>query len=506
MKRNRNFLKEVVFLLKLTTFMIIAICQLTFLSEVQASGKIVIRKTPGLDVKVQPQKPLGFDSQWAFPNAQQQTFPMRFSVAPIRPNASKETPENPVEIEDDKNPSKSGGVDISRFHYAGLVRLSEDAILINVKKGRDNRYRVMLPKPGPFTENPYPQEVFTNGQARRIVVWNGKDDETGEQMIICNDELRSATGQIEAVLSIMPLPGEPLQIKRAADSFDVLQAELIKKLDFKNKIVNHKHVPWNGRITPYCSQSFEIHNLDEFVAIANAMIFNLYGDSAQLQIRPKQLGAVKNLLDKGYTWFAFDVSMLRDWGTITEPIAYRTKSRNVCIPLLDGKIGGASNHTVMRAIIITPSETTLSLVKNEGLADDAVEFLGKKSVEFTVQELEKLSPEVAEFCKKHKINKALVRQVSIENNVDGYPCDFKMITYPDVPAKESKDDLVQDKPDPDPNAAANPTEQPTAETPDVKGNNGAAEKKDGVNMNNPSKNNQDNKNAPSNSQNPGKKW
>ena len=427
MKRNKNSF-PIAALSKLAILVCVAIIQLTISSEIQASGKIVIRKTPSIDFSVQAPNEPGFDSQWSFPNEQKQPVRIRFASPQVRQGVNKAVPKNPVEVTspNDKAP-----------HYVGSVEISKDVFLINTEKTAGNKVSVMLPELKEYFSRSFPREVFLNGEARRIVVWNGKEDEDGEQLLICNDELRSATGQTEAVLSIMPLPGKPLQIKRASDSFLALHNNLVRKIETKK---DDKYYPqyyvWNGRISPYCAQSFEIHSVSEFIAKANAMIFSLYGDSAQLQIRPNQYAAIELLLANKYTWFSFEISMLHDNATFTEPIAYLTKSKSVCVPLHAGKIGGADEDTVTKVIVITPKRA-IKLI--DGLSKDDLIYFGNQSVEYSVNDLLQLSPEVAEFCKKHNMEKVFIRQFNIENRITQYPGDFRMIQKNEPEPNESSE-------------------------------------------------------------------
>ncbi len=399
---------------KLAFLIAITIFPLTIQSEVNASGKIVIRKTPGAGVKVQTPDSPGFDAKWTFPTELKKPVRVNISSSQIRQSANKDVPENPVEVETPANNDP---------HFTGYYQLSDDALLINVSPKTKSEGRVMLPIPANYDLNYYPTEVFLNGEARRIVVWNGKDDDSGEQLLICSDDLRSATGQSEAVLSVMPLPGKPIEIYRAKDCFDALHDSLTQKINFPKDPYNPDPVVWNGRITPYCLQSFEFKNVDEFFAAANAMVYTLYGDSAQMQVRKKQFQAIQYLFEKKYSWYAFDVSLLRNWGTVTEPIAYRTKAKSICVPLLDGRIGGADEGTVMKVIAITPDKAEIF----DGLTyDKDVLHVGKKTAIFTIAELNELCPDVAEFCKQHKMEKVLVREFIAQNRIAQYPGDFKM--------------------------------------------------------------------------------
>ena len=207
-------------------------------SEAQATGRILIRKAPGAESKNQVRKGAGFNSQWVNPEERKAPVQMAFTVTPIR--AGNVVPENPKEVR--TNQSKVP-------HYVGEISLKNNEVLINVKKV-GNQYQVMLPEPAGFCSKipsprdilkggasrqdedsslqiiHTPEEVFLNGQANRIVVWNGKQDNSGEQLLICSDRSRSTTGQKEAVLSIMPLPGEPIEIRRVSDNFNALQTKL----------------------------------------------------------------------------------------------------------------------------------------------------------------------------------------------------------------------------------------------------------------------------------------
>lgn len=502
MEQNRIVHKSLTLRLKDAILLCIVIIVLTTSSEVQASGRVFIRKAPGVDVKIQVPSTPGFNSNWVNPEnvKSQNPVPMKFKAYPIRPGSNQVVPENPKQERSDNDSEPS---------YTG-VELKKGIFLINVK-GNPDKNQIMLPEPAGFcsalpslkTDEPQPQfeikpeEVFLNGEARRILVWNGKEDESSEQLLICNDRLCSVNGQIEAVLNIMPLPGKPLQIKRVSDSFDILEEELIKKTGHQRKGINNKLYIWNGRIASYCAQSIEAHNLDEFLRNAENMVSCLYGDSARLQWQPAHLSAVKLLLDKGYTWFSLDISMLIDIPAITEPIAYRSKTASsAVIPLHDGKIGGANEHTVTKAIVISPGK--LAPKNKEIWTDDNVMILGNKSFEFTINELQNACPEAATFCREHKMDKVLVRLFILNNKITEYPDDLVIVNHKQAnssqPAAETPaTPCAQNAPATNP-AEKNGAHQAGNATQPAKNNNA-----------NPAEKPQDRRPVPSNiKQNPGK--
>ncbi len=418
MKRENVHSRFVSSLLTSLPFFTVVISLLIFSSQAQASGKIVIRQFTNQDPNLQIPDLPGFDSQWPFAD-EQKKLPkqMKFFKPDYSQHKNGAVPENPVEVSTDTKKTP---------HYKGSVTLKDGGVLINVKTLADKKNQVMLPQPADYYSNFYPVEIFFNGEARRIVVWNGKEDETGEQLLICTDDFRSATGQSEAVLSVIPLPGKPLQIFRAPDCFECLQNAILCKNNV-NPDDLQKFPTWNGRIAPYSVQAFEINNLCDFLKKSDLMAYSAYGSSVRLQIRPKQLAAVQRLLDeKKYTFFAFDISWLRDRGTITEPVAYITQSSSVRIPLLENAIGGANEHTTTNAIIITPAQVT----PKDGLNKDDMTIIGK-TVVFTVEELENISPEIAAFCKKHNMENVLVRQLVADGKLTEYPNDINLINVPE---------------------------------------------------------------------------
>ena len=410
----------------------IAIFILIASSEAQASGRILIRKAPGADAKIQAPNGPGFNSDWTEPDGKNQPVQMKFTVQPVRP--CPVTPENPQEVrtKQDKNP-----------HYEGSVALKHGEVLINVKVA-GNKKQVMLPQPAGFcsripSEDIFikkasddvrskrkPEEISYNGIVRRIVVWNGKTDQSGQQLMICSDTARSATGQKEAVLCITPLPGEPIKINRVSDDFETIEKELVRRINRPGNVANPTFPEWNGRITSYCTQAIKAENLEEFLCQAENMVSNLYGDTAQLQWQPMQLSQINLLMKVGYKWFAFDVSLMREWSTITEPIAYRTKSDCVKLPIFSDKIGVINGqYAVTNTIIITPQKVKLDESMTDLTAKDVV-VLGNRIVEFTVEELERLSPDAAAFCKENKIDKVFVQQVFVESDKNEYSGDIVM--------------------------------------------------------------------------------
>lgn len=436
MKRNRINLKTIIVLSSYAVLFCIVFFQFT-VSEVMAGGKVLIRKTPGSNIEeINASKDLGFNSDWFHP--EEQKAPVKMDLNVFKYRHGKVAPENPKEIRT---------AQANQPHFEGEVALKNNLILINVKRGPRN-YQVMLPEPADFCSNVpgddnqddvagisddfKPEDVFLIGESHRILVWNGKEDASSEQLLICSERVRSVTSQMEAVINIVPLPGQSVQIKRASASFDDFLNDIFDRIEKNPKRLNPKRYVWNGRIASYGGQTFEAKCLDEFLRKAENIVFNLYGDFARIQWQPKQLSAIKQLL-KEYSWFAIDVTLLREWATVTEPIAYQTKSNaSAVIPLCDLRIGCSNTKTITKAIVITPDKLEL---KGEW-TDKNVMIVGNCSFCFSVEELQKLCPEAAEFCKKHKMDKVLVRAMHIENKFDENSGDLVMVNAPRESAPE----------------------------------------------------------------------
>ena len=278
---------------------------------------------------------------------------------------------------------------------------------------------VELPEPQPGIEH---QSVFLRGNYRALLAWNGKTDEQGEEILIVEALERSTSRRREAVLSIIPLPGKPIAIERTRSGFDSFR-ELLKKKYHESGIVSGSVVPDfepnYSRIAGYTIFVLKINDLYSLASDINDYLFQVYHHDAYIMISPEEFEVLQAYWDRGFRYFAFDLSTLLDQPMVKAPVVFHFSSSQAWFPLQIGAIGGTGD-TLVDLIVLTPDTISLS----GAIKDNDVVLVGNTTVKLDTSEFETIQPVIADFFKKNGNESVLVRNFLIEGKIANFSGDF----------------------------------------------------------------------------------
>ena len=269
---------------------------------------------------------------------------------------------------------------------------------------------------------------FSEPFQQAVIAWNGKSDASGEEMLILttNEKFLETGG---AMISILPLPGIPKSITRAnASVFSDAKALLTKKWD-SNLVVGGLGVFMETKIGSHNIFVWKMDNIDHFAKDVKAYVENKYDGKATALITPQILEVVKGYHDRGFRYFAFDITMVdgNDFKT-KEAIAYKFQSTNLYFPLVISKIGGKGS-TLVDIVALTPDtlafpDNGLTLMTPEN-REGQVMLNGKGTVLFEKSEVKVLDDNLAGFTQAWPQIRA--RNFLIRGPIDGFNKDFIMV-------------------------------------------------------------------------------
>lgn len=270
---------------------------------------------------------------------------------------------------------------------------------------------------------------FEEPEQQAIVAWNGKTDNTGEEVLILTTN-EKAVGGAGAALSILPLPGEPISISRSkATIFADAKAYLVQKwaaglgtgglgVFMTAKIGSHNIFVW------------KMDDISRFEEEVKAYVETTYKGKATALITPQILGVVKDYHQRGFRYFAFDITMLSKDLSTKEAIAYHFKSKAAYFPLVISQIGGVGD-TFIDLIVMTPGKITstsyeVATAENGFKANNPkgieATLNGKGSVPFNNAELRSLDEKLSTLFKGG--SDVQVRNIQISGVINGFGKDF----------------------------------------------------------------------------------
>ena len=275
-----------------------------------------------------------------------------------------------------------------------------------------------------------------------VIAWNGKTDADGEEILILNTLDQSDI--TSPVLTILPLPGQPLSISHVAINdpapFINSKALLIKKWDASFGS-GHHNFPSSERAI-HSAWVWKIEDIPSFEQSLHHYLVSCYNGKAAPFITKEALDVVRNYFDRGFRYFAFDLSLVHeDRFTSKEAIVYHFRSKSVYFPLVISKIGG-TGKTRVDMVILTPGNLTRSPFYQIGTKDNdfqgPAQLLGNGTVDLSKEEFSALDKSIAEFFKSYNTIKA--RNIQISGQINSFDNDFLMDNRLPAPPSEQPAD------------------------------------------------------------------
>jgi hypothetical protein len=282
-----------------------------------------------------------------------------------------------------------------------VMREDEDAI---IPGGEDNSVD------GKFS-------LFEEPVQSALVAWNGK-----EQMLFLTVNQKSLVGT-RAMISIMPLPGEPIKIERSERKIITNARNLVEK-----KIIKHPNYKRDSGTNPVVYKTeigvhkifvWKIDDINTLENDLNYFIVQTYGKNYSLLMSKKDFEVLKKYHGNGFKYFAFDLTEINGKAEKTkETILYHYKSYFAFYPIAISQ-GGSSGISNIELTVISPSGfnkvgTSLGGM-NEKTLREAME--GGVEVDLSLADLRSISPEIANLFKRNGRAKARIFQ--FKGNLDG---------------------------------------------------------------------------------------
>lgn len=307
--------------------------------------------------------------------------------------------------------------------------------MMNVNINADNGTG-SVPPPPPIESGgavAYGDKAFMEGQQQAVVAWNGKADASGEEILILTTNEVSNTGQPMAMLSVLPLPGRPISIDRAsAQTFVKSKILLDKKIAAANPNAGQGigyGVIMTQKIGSHNIFVWEMEDIGTFKDEVSAYVAQKYNNGATALITDKTLQIVKGYHDRGFRYFAFDLTLVDKTASTKEAIAYRFHSTFAYYPLAISGIGG-TGHGIIDLVVMTPGAINLRGAFEQGREEASIIVKGRTgsfsgTVDFSMDEVREIEPKLAEVFRSGGQHSVRVRNFLIEaEDIGQFKSDF----------------------------------------------------------------------------------
>lgn len=264
--------------------------------------------------------------------------------------------------------------------------------------------------------------TFKESSQRAIIAWNGYEDDRGEETLILTTNEKSRVGEDIPMLSVMPLPGEPIDIQVVDPNIFLKTRKLLYSKLPPSEAATYSYYEYQRVISPHNIFVLKLDNLDSFKKEVTAYVAAKYNYQAAALIDQNTEKIIKAYFDRGFRYFAFDLTEVRENSSDKAAIIYRFKSKFVYFPLQISGVGGTDSRTYVDLIIMTPGMIQNTGVVKIGKDRNDAAVIGNQSVPFTMKEVAGLNPELAKVFKSQ--NNVCVRGVFFDGKLNGYDGDF----------------------------------------------------------------------------------
>ncbi|MBQ9874258.1 MAG: hypothetical protein IJM30_07325 [Thermoguttaceae bacterium] len=255
-----------------------------------------------------------------------------------------------------------------------------------------------------------------------IVVWNGREDEGGRELILFQTKEKPlaspAEGASDASLGILPLSGKPIRVARAGDDFVNLKNAFSRKYANKHKqdLIAPGEVYDYPERAPYCAFVVESENASALVASASQSISELF-PGAKLAFGKTDEAILQSYFDAGIRHFlldVFDYEKKDDYSYIKTPLSVVFESPKLFVPFGIEKIGAVagSDPVVVDMLVLTPGRVKIPEGAEPPTSFDVFPNLKvDPPMALSLEELKKQAPEVAKFCEENGLTTLVVRNM-----------------------------------------------------------------------------------------------
>ncbi|MBQ9874552.1 MAG: hypothetical protein IJM30_08810 [Thermoguttaceae bacterium] len=267
-------------------------------------------------------------------------------------------------------------------------------------------------------------DAFNEPDQQGVLAWNGKTDASGEEILILSTNEQTTGGQSAAMISIFPLPGEPIAIERAnAQSFVAAKALLQEKLPSSaSGEEGSMGVVYDTKIGSHNIFVWEIESTDDFQGKVQSYVAAKYDGQAAAAITPNTIKVIEKYIGEGFRYFAFDLTQVGEEMATKEAIMYRFKSTYAYFPLRISQVGGVG-ETKVDLVVLTPCEK-LAFTERSSIQKDTTGLSMFGPVKFEKDDLVKIDPAIADLLKDGALARSTVFR---SEKIDSFENDFEAI-------------------------------------------------------------------------------
>ncbi len=198
---------------------------------------------------------------------------------------------------------------------------------------------------------------FREPLQQALIAWNGE-----EELLVLQTMQKSLLPKDGAVLSVVPLPGRPLDIARGdPKAFGRAWNELERRMTNDglirqetgargvDEILARRDIGTHSLVAVRVDSASDLYgNLDGYLE-------KVYGRGTSVYLGAKQRAVLRYYVEKcGFRYFAFDLQRSRpNADREKDVIAYRFKSSKVFYPLVISRLGG-TGRTDVALIVVSP--------------------------------------------------------------------------------------------------------------------------------------------------------
>ena len=219
-------------------------------------------------------------------------------------------------------------------------------------------------------------------QQYAVVAWNGE-----EEILWLAERIKSNNVLSGAMLSILPLPGEPISITRGDEVFynsasNRLSEQLVGA-GIKSSISGGTQI---GAHSVFVLESNSVADLEKQI---QDYVDKKFSGEVDGLIGEYARAVLKDYVNRGFKYFAFDLIRSTNSAEIKVPIQYHFKSNALYYPMVVGKIGG-EGKTAIEAVVFTKGGVTGPAPGAKALDFNKVK--GSRAASFSNEELKRLDP------------------------------------------------------------------------------------------------------------------
>jgi hypothetical protein len=214
-----------------------------------------------------------------------------------------------------------------------------------------------------------------------VIAWNGKE----EILVLTTQE--QATQKASMMLSFMPLPGKPIDIKKGDTGLYDRAFKLVQnKLATSGSTVSRNVVVMERKIGPHNIFVWRVDNASQFKNKVQSYVRGKFGDKAAALFNKKTDDVVQSYLKTGFRYFAFDLVLVSDKPKSEKTaIEYHFESPDYLYYPLYISRGSGTGETRVELVVFTDKAGVNAMKGKLRFADEdnqngELMTLGKKSV------------------------------------------------------------------------------------------------------------------------------